>query len=88
MAIVATGPLSDRYGRKGLFVAGVQALGLFLTAASHGFGWWSVIYVLLARRFQARGHSLLQQPPNDISRVDAGALPDREGPNLFQRSDF
>ena len=37
--IPAIGPLSDRYGRKGLVVAGVQALGLFLTAASHGFGW-------------------------------------------------
>ena len=44
-----TGPLSDRYGRKGLIVAGmwVQALGLFLTAASHGFGWWLVASVLL-----------------------------------------
>jgi MFS family permease len=44
-----TGPLSDRYGRKGLIVAGmwVQALGLFLTAASHSFGWWLVASVLL-----------------------------------------
>ena len=33
---VATGPLSDRWGRKGLIVAGmwVQAAGLFLTAAT------------------------------------------------------
>jgi MFS family permease len=39
---VATGPLSDRWGRKGLIVAGmwVQAGGLFLTAATREFGWW------------------------------------------------
>jgi MFS family permease len=39
---IATGPLSDRWGRKGLIVAGmwVQAGGLFLTAATHAFGWW------------------------------------------------
>jgi len=44
-----TGPLSDRHGRKGLIVAGmwVQAVGLFLTAASHGFGWWLVASALL-----------------------------------------
>src|SRR4029079_2260284 len=37
-----TGPLSDRFGRKGLIVAGmwVQAAGLFVTAATHWFGWW------------------------------------------------
>ena len=36
---IATGPLSDRWGRKGLIVAGmwVQAAGLFLTAATHAF---------------------------------------------------
>ena len=34
-----TGPLSDRFGRKGLIVAGmwVQAAGLFMTAATHWF---------------------------------------------------
>ena len=39
---VATGPLSDRWGRKGLIVAGmwVQAAGLFLTAATSAFQWW------------------------------------------------
>jgi MFS family permease len=39
---VATGPLSDRWGRKGLIVAGmwVQAAGLFLTASTHEFQWW------------------------------------------------
>src|SRR5262249_16710452 len=37
-----TGPLSDRWGRKGLIIAGmwVQAAGLFLTAATQSFGWW------------------------------------------------
>jgi MFS family permease len=44
-----TGPLSDRWGRKGLIVAGmwVQAGGLFLTAVTRGFGWWFVASVLL-----------------------------------------
>ena len=39
---VVTGPLSDRWGRKGLIVAGmwVQAAGLFLTAATRDFTWW------------------------------------------------
>lgn len=44
-----TGPLSDRWGRKGLIVAGmwVQAVGLFLTAATGSFGWWFVASNLL-----------------------------------------
>src|SRR5665213_2539319 len=44
-----TGPLSDRWGRKGLIVAGmwVQAVGLFLTAIMRGFEWWLVASVLL-----------------------------------------
>ncbi len=44
-----TGPLSDRWGRKGLIVAGmwVQAGGLFLTAATRSFGWWFLASVLL-----------------------------------------
>jgi MFS family permease len=39
---IVTGPLSDRWGRKGLIVAGmwVQAAGLFLTAATRDFAWW------------------------------------------------
>ena len=39
---VLTGPLSDRWGRKGLIVAGmwVQAGGIFVTAASRSSGWW------------------------------------------------
>jgi MFS family permease len=44
-----TGPLSDRWGRKGLIVGGmwVQAVGLFLTAATRSFGWWFFASVLL-----------------------------------------
>jgi len=46
---IATGPLSDRWGRKGLIVAGmwVQAGGLLLTAATRDFGWWIAGSVLL-----------------------------------------
>ncbi|TIO30669.1 MFS transporter [Mesorhizobium sp.] len=46
---VATGPLSDRWGRKGLIVAGmwVQAAGLFLTAATRQFEGWIVGSLLL-----------------------------------------
>ena len=44
-----TGPLSDRFGRKGLVAAGmwVQAAGLFMTAATQWFGWWLIASVLL-----------------------------------------
>jgi MFS family permease len=44
-----TGPLSDRWGRKGLIVAGmwVQASGLLLIAATQSFGWWFAASVLL-----------------------------------------
>ncbi len=44
-----TGPLSDRWGRKGLIVAGmwVQAAGLVLTAVTRSFEWWFVASVLL-----------------------------------------
>jgi MFS family permease len=46
---IATGPLSDRWGRKGLIVAGmwVQAVGLFFTAATSRFEWWLVGSLLL-----------------------------------------
>jgi MFS family permease len=46
---VATGPLSDRWGRKGLIVAGmwVQAAALMLTALSGAFYWWLAGSVLL-----------------------------------------
>jgi MFS family permease len=44
-----TGPLSDRWGRKGLIVAGmwVQAGGLILTATTRQFGGWLAASVLL-----------------------------------------
>ena len=44
-----TGPLSDRWGRKGLIVAGmwVQAAGLLLTASTRSFAWWFVASLLL-----------------------------------------
>jgi len=46
---IATGPLSDRWGRKGLIVAGmwVQAGGLFVTGSTSHFGWWVVGSLLL-----------------------------------------
>ncbi len=46
---VATGPLSDRWGRKGLIAMGmwVQAGGLFLTAFTRSFEWWLVASLLL-----------------------------------------
>jgi MFS family permease len=46
---VATGPLSDRWGRKGLIAAGmwVQAAGLLLTAVTRRFEYWLVGSVLL-----------------------------------------
>jgi MFS family permease len=46
---VATGPLSDRWGRKGLIVTGmwVQSAGLFLTALTQAFEWWLVASLLL-----------------------------------------
>ncbi len=44
-----TGPLSDRWGRKGLIVAGmwVQAIGLLLTAVSSEFSGWLIGSLLL-----------------------------------------
>jgi MFS family permease len=46
---ILTGPLSDRWGRKGLIVAGmwVQAGGLFLTALTRSFGWRFIASALL-----------------------------------------
>ena len=46
---IMTGPLSDRWGRKGLIVAGmwVQAAALFLTASARGFSWWFLSSILL-----------------------------------------
>lgn len=44
-----TGPLSDRWGRKGLIAGGmwVQAVGLFMTALTETFWWWFAASVLL-----------------------------------------
>src|SRR5215203_1714122 len=46
---VLTGPLSDRWGRKGLIVSGmwVQAGGLFVTVLGRSFGWWMLGSILL-----------------------------------------
>ena len=46
---VATGPLSDRWGRKGLIVCGmwVQAGGLLLTALTRDFQYWLIGSLLL-----------------------------------------
>ncbi|MDE3027940.1 MAG: MFS transporter [Paracoccaceae bacterium] len=46
---VVTGPLSDRWGRKGLIVGGmwVQAAALLLIAVVRQFGWWFVASLLL-----------------------------------------
>jgi MFS family permease len=46
---VLTGPLSDRWGRKWLIVAGmwVQAAAIFVTVAGMSFGWWMLGSVLL-----------------------------------------
>jgi MFS family permease len=46
---IATGPLSDRWGRKGLITGGmwIQAAGLFLTAATSHFEWWLVGSLLI-----------------------------------------
>jgi MFS family permease len=46
---IATGPLSDRWGRKGLIVGGmwIQSGGLFLTAATRQFEWWLIGSLLL-----------------------------------------
>jgi MFS family permease len=46
---VATGPLSDRWGRKGLIVWGmwVQAAGLFITGATGHFACWILGSLLL-----------------------------------------
>jgi MFS family permease len=46
---IATGPMSDRWGRKGLIVAGmwVQAAGLLLTALTREFEFWLVGSLLL-----------------------------------------
>ncbi|MEW6637406.1 MAG: MFS transporter [Actinomycetota bacterium] len=46
---IVTGPLSDRWGRKGLIVAGMwtQAAGIFVTVATRSFEGWLLGSVLL-----------------------------------------
>jgi MFS family permease len=46
---IATGPLSDRWGRKGLIVAGmwVQAAALFIVALTREFRFWLIASLLL-----------------------------------------
>jgi MFS family permease len=46
---VVTGPLSDRWGRKGLIVGGmwIQAAGLLLTALTRYFEFWLVSSLLI-----------------------------------------
>lgn len=46
---VATGPLSDRIGRKGLIVAGMwlQAVALVMVPLLDGFAWWLASSILL-----------------------------------------
>jgi MFS family permease len=46
---IVTGPLSDRWGRKGLIVAGLwlQAGALLMTAMTRDFGWWLAASMLL-----------------------------------------
>jgi len=46
---VFTGPLSDRWGRKGLIVGGmwVEAVALFATVLGRSFGWWLLGSALL-----------------------------------------
>ena len=46
---ILTGPLSDRWGRKGLITGGmwVQAAGIFAIVAARSFEWWLVGSVLV-----------------------------------------
>jgi len=65
-----TGPLSDRWGRKGLIAAGmwVQAVGLFVTALTHQFLWW-----LLASIFLGLGTAMVY--PTLIAAVSDASHP-------------
>jgi MFS family permease len=67
---IATGPLSDRWGRKGLIVAGmwVQAAALFLTAFTSAFGWW-----LAASLFLGLGTAMVY--PSLIAAVSDASAP-------------
>ena len=67
---LVTGPLSDRWGRKGLIVAGmwVQAAALFLTAATRDFLPWLVASLLL-------GIGTAMVYPSLIAAVSDASLP-------------
>ena len=69
---VITGPLSDRWGRKGLIAAGmwVQAAGLFLVATLDGFGWWLLGSVLLGV-----GTAMVQAKPTIAASSPALSAP-------------
>src|SRR2546429_2990230 len=72
-----TGPLSDRWGRKGLIVAGmwVQAGGLLLTSITHRFRWW-----FLASVFLGLGTSMVY--PTLIASVSDASHPSWRGRSL------
>ena len=84
---VATGPLSDRWGRKGLIVGGmwVQAGALFVTVLGRGFWWWILGSVLLGLG-TAMVYPALIAAVSDASHPSWRALPERlplmEGPGL------
>jgi MFS family permease len=65
-----TGPLSDRWGRKGLIVGGMwaQAAGLFMTGLTGSFAWWLVASVLL-------GIGTAMVYPSLIAAVSDGSHP-------------
>jgi MFS family permease len=74
---IATGPLSDRWGRKGLIVAGmwVQAAALFLTAATHEFHYWLIGSLLL-------GLGTAMVYPSLIAAVSDASHPSRRARSL------
>ena len=91
MLQTVTGPLSDRWGRKGLIVAGmwVQAAGLFLTAATQR------VRLVVSRQCPARprhrhglsdAHRLgLRRLPSFLARPLAQRLPLLARPGLRDR---
>ena len=76
---IATGPLSDRWGRKGLIVAGmwVQAAGLFLTAATREFECWLIGSLLLGLGTAMVYPSLIAAVSDASHPTLAGALAQR-----------
>jgi MFS family permease len=72
---LATGPLSDRLGRKGLIVGGmwVQAAALFLTALTRDFGSWLFGSLLLGVGTAMVYPSLIA--PHQHGHLDLSATP-------------